>query len=99
MEKGLNDTFPKDKKYTIIVKNDSVKTKLYSEDYTRTYNALLKGMSERKMRKAVQAVGSFWYTAWVNAGKPDINNFDKAKLSDETKMRLKDEENRWMAGK
>ena len=32
-------------------------------------------MIERNMRKAVYYVASYWYTAWVNAGQPDINKF------------------------
>jgi hypothetical protein len=28
------------------------------------------------MKKAVTATASFWYTAWVNAGKPDLSNLD-----------------------
>jgi hypothetical protein len=28
------------------------------------------------MKKAVTATASFWYTAWVNAGKPDSLDAD-----------------------
>jgi len=24
------------------------------------------------MRKAIEAIGSFWYTAWVDAGQPEL---------------------------
>jgi len=34
---------------------------------------MLDGMVERRMRSAIIAVGSFWYSAWVEAGKPDLN--------------------------
>jgi hypothetical protein len=33
-------------------------------------------MVESQMKKAVTATASFWYTAWVNAGKPDLSNLD-----------------------
>ena len=29
-------------------------------------------MIERRMRQSVFAVASFWYTAWVDAGQPDL---------------------------
>ena len=99
LEKHLNDTFPQDKKYTTITKNDTVKIQIFSERYARSYNATLNGMVERKMRKAIVAVGSFWYTAWVNAGRPTINDFDRTVLSPETLKKLSEEESRWASGK
>jgi hypothetical protein len=30
-------------------------------------------MVERRMRQAIFAIASFWYTAWVNAGQPDLS--------------------------
>ncbi len=99
LERHLNDTFPQDKKYTFITKNDTVKIQIYSERYARSYNALLQGMVERKMRKAIVAVGSFWYTAWVNAGRPTINDFDRTVISPEAAKKISEEENRWLSGK
>lgn len=29
-------------------------------------------MVERRMRAAIKMVGDFWYTAWVDAGQPDL---------------------------
>ena len=29
-------------------------------------------MVERRLRAAISAVGSIWYTAWVDAGQPDL---------------------------
>jgi hypothetical protein len=31
-------------------------------------------MVERRMRAAIHAVSSAWYTAWVDAGQPDLSN-------------------------
>ena len=44
----------------------------YSGEYFRRYDRLLKGMVERQMNEAIDAVASYWYTAWVNAGKPEF---------------------------
>jgi hypothetical protein len=29
-------------------------------------------MIERRMQQSIYAVASFWYTAWVNAGQPNL---------------------------
>lgn len=53
----------------------------YSSAYTIKYNDLLKGMVERRMRQSVYAVASFWYTAWVNAGQPDLSTLSNREFS------------------
>ena len=45
----------------------------YSEEYSSTYHEMLNGMVERRLTQAIIKVGSYWYTAWVNAGQPDLN--------------------------
>ena len=35
---------------------------------------MLDGMVERRMRESIYAIASFWYTAWVNAGQPDLKS-------------------------
>jgi hypothetical protein len=45
---------------------------LYSEEYYNRYHKLLNGMVERRMKDSIRRVASFWYTAWMNAGKPDL---------------------------
>ena len=32
----------------------------------------MKGMVEERFRTAILAIGSAWYTAWVDAGQPDL---------------------------
>jgi hypothetical protein len=38
-------------------------------------------MVERRMRQSIYAVASFWYTAWVNAGQPDLRSISKQQFS------------------
>jgi hypothetical protein len=79
LEAMLNKQFDADKKYSYEVKGRQV-VKVYSKEYTQAYNILLNGMVERRMRKAIFMTASFWYTAWVNAGMPDINEVNKSEL-------------------
>jgi len=46
---------------------------VYSSSYSKAYSDMLDGQVERRMRSAVVSVGSYWYTAWVDAGQPDLN--------------------------
>jgi hypothetical protein len=72
-EKQLSSSFPADKKWAFEARNNTI-VRQYSADYAIAYNAALKGMVERRMRQSILAVASFWYTAWVNAGQPDLKN-------------------------
>lgn len=71
-EKELTAAFPFDKKYSYEQRgNTTVQT--YSYEFSQAYHQRLNGMVERRLRNAVIAVGSFWYTAWVDAGQPDLS--------------------------
>lgn len=86
-ERITNNSFPANKKYEIVTHNGR-KVNDYSKAYTRKYNTLLNGMVERRMRSAILEVGSFWYSAWVDAGQPDLNKLIEKPLSAEGKKKL-----------
>lgn len=71
-ERILNKTFSADKKYTMVMHGKKA-VKDYSETYCLAYQKMMKGMVERQMRASILSVGSFWYSAWVDAGQPDLN--------------------------
>jgi hypothetical protein len=75
-EKELSGQFPGDKKFAFEERNH-VLIKQYSSAYTMAYNKMLNGMVERRMRQSIFAVASFWYTAWINAGQPDLSELSK----------------------
>ena len=97
-ERILNKTFTADKKYALLRRsNRSVKD--YSPAYALAYQKMLKGMVRRRMRSAILAVGSFWYSAWVDAGQPDLSKLI-AKPADATeKLKLGKEEALYKSGK
>ena len=51
------------------------------------------------MRQSIFAVASFWYTAWVNAGQPDLESITGIALPDSILEQQKKEEARWKKGK
>ena len=71
-ERKLNDDFPSDQKYSHENRGSSL-VKTYSEEYSNKYHAMMNGMVERRLTQSIIKVGSYWYTAWVNAGQPDLN--------------------------
>jgi len=32
-------------------------------------------MVERQMRSSILEIGNFWYTAWIDAGQPELAGF------------------------
>lgn len=97
-EADLTKTFPSDAKYALENRNN-VTIKTYSEAFSKAYDKMLNGMVERRMRKSIIAVGSFWFTAWVNAGQPDLSKIENVELSDSAKQAQIAEEYLWKTGK
>ena len=81
-EKKLSLDFPGDKKYAFEERNN-VLMKQYSSGYTIAYNNMLNGMVERRMRQSIFSIASFWYTAWVNAGQPDLSGLVNKTFTDD----------------
>ena len=71
LEKILSTEFPADRKYAYETRGAST-VRVYSKEYTERYNEMLDGMVERRMRESIITLGSFWLTAWINAGKPNL---------------------------
>ncbi len=71
-EQKLNAEFPSDQKYSHENRGASL-IKTYSEEYSTKYHDMMNGMVERRLTRSIIKVGSYWYTAWVNAGQPDLN--------------------------
>jgi hypothetical protein len=97
-ERMINKTIPADKKYE-LVKHGNKNVKDYSVAYAKTYHASLKGMIARRMRLAILEVGSFWYSAWVDAGQPDLNKLIDKPLSTGEKKKIKREAALYRIGK
>lgn len=56
-------------------------------------------MVERRMRVAIKAVGSYWYTAWVNAGQPNMKKLVNKSQSKAEIEKAEKEEEAFKAGK
>jgi Zinc dependent phospholipase C len=81
-EKELSLQFPGDQKFSFEERN-GITIRQYSTAFTKAYDTKLKGMVERRMRQSIYAIASFWYTAWVNAGQPDLSKLSNKEFSAE----------------
>ena len=82
MEKELTKSFPTDRKYGYEQRgNTTIST--YSREFCEAYHKKLNGMVERRLKASIIAVGSLWYTAWVDAGQPDLRTLQNQKPTPE----------------
>ena len=72
---------------------------VHTKEYSSKYHERLHGMIESQLRKAIAETASFWYTAWVNAGKPALSGLDPAELTERNKKNLQRDLGRWRQGK
>lgn len=51
-------------------------------EFAEAYHNSMGGMVENRMRDAILAIGSVWYTCWVDAGQPDMINWERPAMVD-----------------
>ena len=93
-EKDLTKQFPEDQKFSFEDRN-GITIRQYSAAFSKAYDAKLKGLIERRMRQSIFAVASFWYTAWVNAGQPDLKNLSNKTFTAEDLKEFESLNNYW----
>lgn len=96
-EKELTKQFGDDKKYAFEERNGKT-IRQYSSAFTIAFNKKLDGMIERRMRQSIYAIASFWYTAWVNAGQPDLKSLVNQKFTEQDLKEFEELNNNWKAG-
>ena len=102
-ELGMRKDNPVDRQYELDASGKPVKNKFgqpkHTYEYAHVYHELLDGMVERQMRSAIKYTAAFWYTAWVNAGKPDLSRLDSEDVAEKGKAFYKRDLNAWRSGK
>lgn len=97
-ERRLSSGFSPSAKFAYESRNGAL-VKQYSTRYALAYDRLLKNMVERRFRESVFATASFWYTAWMNAGRPSLTGLNHKELSEEEQREMDEIEKKWRAGK
>jgi hypothetical protein len=93
-ERELTKQFSADKKYSFEDRNGKV-IRQYSTAFSLAFNKKLDGMIERRMRLSIQSIASFWYTAWVNAGQPDLKELANKKFSEADVKEFEELNSKW----
>lgn len=83
----LNDRFPAYRKYSFSKRNQQV-ARQYSLEYAYAYDKSMDHMVERQMRAAILSIGSYWYSAWVDAGQPRLKNLVKTESEDSEQQNI-----------
>lgn len=72
-EKSLSKSIDEDKQYCYDIRNEmTVWTQC--PEYARAYHDSMGDMVQEQMRKSIISLGSVWYSAWIDAGQPDIDD-------------------------
>lgn len=94
-EKKLKASFPNDKIYNTDSSGQVIKNKfgqpVHSLEYAKAFHTALEGMVQKQVRHSITDIANFWYTAWVNAGKPDLNSLDDPSLTKSNRKKYKQE--------
>lgn len=82
IEKELTETYPEDQQMCYDERLErTIKTQC--PEFSRAYHDRMDGMVETRMQDAVLSIGSVWFSAWLDAGQPDLNLVDKLELQKE----------------
>jgi len=102
-EKKLKSSFDTSKIYLKDAAGNIVKNKynqwVHSNEYAKAFHDALNGMVEKQLRAAVAHTANFWYTAWVNAGRPDLDALDEPALTQRNSKNYKKDYKRWKKGR
>lgn len=67
----LRKQFPPDRQMCPDIRS-GVQVLAQCREFAAAYQDNMRGMVERRMRQAIQSVASVWYSAWLDAGAPDL---------------------------
>lgn len=98
IERELTEEFDPDMKY-VYEERGLLLMKTYSREFSEAYDARLDNMIERRMRMTILNLGSLWYSAWIDAGSPDLMSLDSIEMTEEEKEAEKELEKKFQEGK
>lgn len=73
IEQRLRETFPVDLQFCYDERLGRV-VRTQCREFAEAYHNELQGQVEERFRASIHALGSVWYTAWIDAGQPDLKS-------------------------
>ena len=71
-EKEVSAGFTDAQKFRTQIRRGA-ESKTYTTEFARAYSAALKGTINEQLLFSADLIADFWYTSWVDAGKPDLS--------------------------
>ncbi|MEM0993386.1 MAG: zinc dependent phospholipase C family protein [Bacteroidota bacterium] len=87
IEQDLREKFPEDQQMCYEERLGRT-TRTQCEAFAKAYHDRMDGMVERRMTAAVHALGCVWYSAWIEAGQPNLDKIRANELSPKERKRL-----------
>jgi hypothetical protein len=84
-EKEVAKNFPGDSKYIEVMRYGR-KTKIYTDAFAKQYAVALGPTINDQLINSTNMVADFWYSAWVDAGKPNLKNLYRFNKNDKRKL-------------
>jgi len=75
-ERRLTAESPPDRKFTVEERNGTT-VRNYSREFSAKYHRMLENQVERQMKRSVKMIADVWFTAWVDAGQPDLSDIPR----------------------
>jgi hypothetical protein len=70
-EKKLSEKFKPSEKYSFEQKGNTL-VKNYSIKYAKAYHKALNSQVENRFKLSIKHIGDLWYSAWIEAGQPNL---------------------------
>jgi hypothetical protein len=83
-----------DRKYAFEERGKQL-MRVYTREFSEAYHDLLAGMVERQMRASIKMTGDLWYTAWIDAGQPDLKALVGYQPTEEELRKRREEVEQW----
>ncbi|AMM52681.1 hypothetical protein TH61_01465 [Rufibacter sp. DG15C] len=97
LEKEVSKNFTDQTKFVTTERNGRTR-KTYSDAFAKAYQQALGTTVEKRMQAAAQMTGSFWFTCWVDGGRPDLEKLLSAPRTKEEIKQFKLERKAWKKG-
>jgi len=92
MEHAVSKELSEDRKYAYELRGNRT-VRVYSREFSQAYHRRLNGQVERQLRYAARLIGACWYTAWVDAGQPDLSKFQlHPSAAEQARLALEDKQ-------
>lgn len=77
IEKKLRANWPEDEQICPVLRNGQPQF-LPCPEFIRAYSSEMNGMVERQFRKCIRSIADLWWSAYVDAGQPKLDDLREA---------------------